>query len=286
MRRATGARGGSRNRGKLCESAVFEPDFGCRNRRGSSTSKDGCLVKGDVLKEKGAEYVILSYVRGPNTEYFTTGDNLSAVCQPGALLADTAGQPRLPKTWRHAIHLTRLLGLRYLWIDLLCLPNQDLEMELRKSAYIISGAAFTIADVDGRDAEYGLRGVRELPDPEPRSFKQKVCQVHHNIVSSPQQSAATTIAVPSEGYIGSIDATYCAVRADNSSNTDKFKSRAWTRGVEATLARRLLFFEGGTVRWTCAPAECKATPCPGDASQNCGGERHMVIYSPRDAVAY
>ncbi|EJT76356.1 hypothetical protein GGTG_06276 [Gaeumannomyces tritici R3-111a-1] len=200
---------------------------------------------------------------------------------------------RRQTTWNYTRHLPLFEAINFkpklgrdCTIEKAKIRRQDLEMELRKSDYIISGAAFTIADVDGRDAEYGLRGVRELPDPEPRSFKQKVCQVHHNIVSSPQQSATTTIAVPSEGYIGSIDATYCAVRADNSSNTDKCKSRAWTRGVEAMLARRLLFFEGGTVRWTCAPAECKATPCPGDASQNCGGERHMVIYSPRDAVAY
>ncbi|KAL8376219.1 hypothetical protein RB595_007365 [Gaeumannomyces hyphopodioides] len=242
-----------RNHGKLCESAVFEPSFELPRPAWLIDVEDGCLVKGDVLKENGAEYVTLSYVRGPNTEYFrTTGDNLSAVCQPGALLSDTAGQPRLPKTWRHAIHLTRLLGLRYLWIDLLCLPDQDLEIELRKSAYIISGAAFTIADVDGRDAEHGLRGVRELPDPEPRSFQQKVYHVQHNIVSSPQQPATTTIAVPSQAGLGSVQRHYYPFRADNSSNTDKFKSRAWTRGVEVMLARRLLLFEGGTVRWNCA----------------------------------
>ncbi|KAL8378737.1 hypothetical protein RB599_008514 [Gaeumannomyces hyphopodioides] len=34
------------------------------------------------------------------------------------------------------------------------------------------------------------------------------------------------------------------------------------------------------------PAECKAIPCPGDASQDYGSERHMIIYSPRDAVAH
>lgn len=49
--------------------------------------------------------------------------------------------------------------------------------EIAKNAFIFAGAVFTIAACDGPDADYGLRGVKMLPDALPRSFHQEVYRV-------------------------------------------------------------------------------------------------------------
>ncbi|KAK3946587.1 heterokaryon incompatibility protein-domain-containing protein, partial [Pseudoneurospora amorphoporcata] len=65
----------------------------------------------------------------------------------------------LPKTIQDAILLTRAIGMRYLWIDSLCIiqdSNADWEKEAAKMGTVYAQARLVIAATTGADAEAGL----------------------------------------------------------------------------------------------------------------------------------
>lgn len=66
------------------------------------------------LPQKHGQFVALSYCWGTTSTYKTTTENRKTHLQ-GIRYAD------LPKTLQDAIILTRYLGLRYIWIDCLCI---------------------------------------------------------------------------------------------------------------------------------------------------------------------
>ncbi|KAH3916580.1 hypothetical protein HBI56_047620 [Parastagonospora nodorum] len=70
--------------------------------------------------------------------------------------------PRLPQTIMDAVKVTQELGYRYLWIDELCIDQNNAAHEnsqLGKMDQIYRGAEFTIVAAAGRDKTYGLPGV-------------------------------------------------------------------------------------------------------------------------------
>ncbi|KAF8859221.1 HET-domain-containing protein [Acephala macrosclerotiorum] len=74
-----------------------------------------CLPKG-----KTGKYITLNYCWGPVPHFTTTSSNLADRVQ-GIRLAE------LPKTFRDAVITTRTLGVRYLWIDSLCIIQDDVK---------------------------------------------------------------------------------------------------------------------------------------------------------------
>lgn len=70
---------------------------------------------------------------------------------------------RLPKTIEDAIELTRRLGYRYLWVDALCIVQDDSLEEkiphLSNMKFIYSGASLTLAAAAGEHADHGIAGV-------------------------------------------------------------------------------------------------------------------------------
>jgi hypothetical protein len=64
----------------------------------------------------------------------------------------------LPQTLQDAITLTRQLGIQYIWIDALCIVQDDhaeWEVESSKMRDIYSGSSLTIAASDAADASEG-----------------------------------------------------------------------------------------------------------------------------------
>lgn len=85
--------------------------------------------------------------------------------------------PKLPKTVRDAIDLVRSLGETYLWIDALCLIQDDkndvrLGIELMNSIY--QGSYFTIVAAAGADSNSGLPGFQDARDPSSQIIKELV----------------------------------------------------------------------------------------------------------------
>jgi hypothetical protein len=65
----------------------------------------------------------------------------------------------LPKTFRDAVSVTRALNIRYIWIDSLCIVQDDLEdweQEAAKMASIYEGSFLTIAAADSPNSNGGL----------------------------------------------------------------------------------------------------------------------------------
>ena len=68
------------------------------------------------------------------------------------------------------MQLCRELGERYLWVDTVCIVQDDPETRghmIANMTAIYAGAIFTIFAADGEHADYGLRG---LPGSIPRNF--------------------------------------------------------------------------------------------------------------------
>lgn len=64
----------------------------------------------------------------------------------------------LPKTFLDAVKITRCLGVRFLWIDSLCIVQddpEDWEVEASQMASIYEGSYLTIAATSSRDSRGG-----------------------------------------------------------------------------------------------------------------------------------
>lgn len=116
-----------------------------------------CIVE----RTSPCKYLALSYVWGGGPVFRLTTSNKNALMQPGAL-------PRifwrLPKTIQDAIELVRALDQRYLWVDTLCLVQND-TLDLQKGVDVMGTiyerAIMTIIAASGSDSNAGLPGVRE-----------------------------------------------------------------------------------------------------------------------------
>lgn len=118
--------------------------------------REECLV--DVLPE--VRYVALSYVwGGPQTFQNVLNTRQSLYLPHGISLNNDA----IPYTIRDAIRLVALLGEEYLWVDSLCICQDDMENKMRQignMSNIYSQAMLTIVAAYGESAHAGLPGVR------------------------------------------------------------------------------------------------------------------------------
>lgn len=136
--------------------------IGCSPLAGSSLKTfrlldviNGCMVETPIHRE----YFALSYVWGGVEQVRLTKGNKDLLMRPGAL-AGLASQ--LPKTIRDAIDLVRLLGKQYLWVDCLCLvqdDDEDLADSIGYMGLVYRGATATIIAASGQNADSGLPGV-------------------------------------------------------------------------------------------------------------------------------
>ena len=106
----------------------------------------------------GADYVALSYVWGKANTVTTTLETLEAFSEANGLSV------ALPRTIADAIYLTEALRQRYIWIDSLCIVQNDSstkECIIGSMDSIYGYAFFTIIAATGKDADAGLPGLRE-----------------------------------------------------------------------------------------------------------------------------
>lgn len=117
----------------------------------------------------GAPFVALSYVWGDCREDFQlTTSNLAELKRHRSITM--AG---LPRTIEDSIQVCNRLGERYLWVDRLCIIQDDVPhhkaTQLEQMMTIYRQARFTIVALAGEDASYGLPGVST-----PRSNGQRI----------------------------------------------------------------------------------------------------------------
>jgi hypothetical protein len=107
-----------------------------------------------------SSYVALSYVWGqvPQGRLHCTKSNVEALGQPRALAT-----AELPRTIADALTVCQQLGFRYLWVDSLCIIQDEslekLTQQLDQMASIYNRATLTLVAAAGHDAAHGLAGV-------------------------------------------------------------------------------------------------------------------------------
>jgi hypothetical protein len=115
--------------------------------------------------EPSFRYACLSYVWGGSTTLKTVKDNLESLLAPNSLREH---QNEVPRTIRDTIGLVEQLNIHYLWVDALCVVQDDLESkhtQIQAMAGIYANAYFTIIAASGWDADHGLRGIQGVTEP-------------------------------------------------------------------------------------------------------------------------
>lgn len=103
------------------------------------------------------KYVALSYVWGGKQRITLQRSNYANLQNRGSLVG------RVPTTIEDALYLTNALGVQYLWVDALCIiqdNNADKEAQIGNMGNVYSHSLFTIIAAAGGDAEAGLPGIR------------------------------------------------------------------------------------------------------------------------------
>jgi hypothetical protein len=146
----------------------------------------------------------------------------------------------IPRTFREAIHITRRLEIPYLWIDSLCIVQDDLDdwaKEAAKMKETYSGSAVVISALDGKNCRHGC-----FVDSDPAVFNAEELEARVNQLSvrTLGEEAALLLRVY-EGKINSLNARH------------NLRTRGWTL-QEELLAHREILCTQPEVRWRCQRA--------------------------------
>jgi hypothetical protein len=154
----------------------------------------------------------------------STKSNFHDLCKPGSLETKD-DEPHIPRTILDAMRLTKSLKIGFLWVDRLCILQDDEGSKSRSisaMSSIYANAYITILASSGTDAEHGLPGVRGGSTP--RNYKQVKFEFTAN---------CKLVEVPR-----------------NHSREASYYQRGWTF-QEELLSPRTLTFDRDTVYWNC-----------------------------------
>ena len=168
-------------------------------------------------------YATLSHCWGKKQFFTLRTSNYNAVFDGIEISA-------LPANFRDAIWVARQLGLSYLWIDSLCIVQDDTEDWMRESirmAEVYTHAAFNIAATSSADVDGGLFSKR------PRS-RLSECYVN----ASWSDRSPTPYRVRAKSLW------------ETKINSSPLMQRAWVL-QESLLAQRNIYFAQGEVFWEC-----------------------------------
>ena len=204
-----------------CNISASGASFSNQNMYLISVSRK-CLVKA----YGGEKYIALSYVWGASCSQFrTTKANLTFLQSEGSL-RETDTRTYLPGTIQRAMHFTSLLDVDFLWVDCLCIVQDDpinAASQINSMASIYSNSYLTLCAADGADAESGLLGIRQYSPP--RNVQQDILAFNDSRMSSKWVKVMHSV--------GSI-----------------YDERGWTF-QERVLSRRSLSFTGSGLEWRC-----------------------------------
>jgi hypothetical protein len=178
-----------------------------------------CLVDGSVVKE----YMSLSYVWGMVSQFMLTTNVLTDSLKPGFF--ESLGT-KVPQSIQDAIQVCRNIGVRYLWVDALCIIQDDDrdkkdQIALMDEIYGHALAVLVVAAGDG--AAYGIPGMGKR--------KRELASYVENVDG---QMLMTSLATT----------TFSAKRS-------QWNTRAWTY-QEYILGNRLLVFTDTYIFFKCS----------------------------------
>jgi hypothetical protein len=177
----------------------------------------------------GVSWIALSYCWGGPQPIRTTTETIQAHCAsiPVAIL---------PATLRDAIHVTRSLGQCYLWVDCLCIiqdDDNDKAQEINKMPAIYSGATLTIVAARAETCAEGFLHDRAVYQPR---------LIIPTLLSSCQNSVAHLVSW-GLGSTFSWD--------DQVNHTEPVETRGWTF-QEHILSKRTLYYGTFEMTYACS----------------------------------
>lgn len=211
------------------------------------------LCDGEDIRETGVnKYATLSHCWGSSRSFLTTKESLSSMKRG----FDVSHQ--MPKTFRDAIVVAHELGVPYLWIDSLCIIQDDIsdwDREASEMARVYTNAYINISAISSDDDAKGFLRRRSFPYATLR------------LVSPAGQSA---IAYLSER------------RHDFRSPREPHGPLMWRGWVlqEQYLSPRILSFSSSEIRWKCKALERRENtlrPSLSSTSPISGRWRDVVI---------
>lgn len=191
-------------------------DVGCN---GSSTQPR--LTEPRGLHGK---YTALSYCWGKTPFFKMTSVNKRSLMVSIPL-------EKLPKTIQDAVHLTKLLGIQYLWVDSLCIiqgtdqaAQEDWKRQSSQMRAVFGGAFLTIAASGSTNANSGF-------------FIKRVMGERHDCIVSASKADKTAVVL---GY----------ERKRTAIEREPLSQRGWAF-QERILSTRILSFGSSEVSWIC-----------------------------------
>lgn len=179
-------------------------------------------------------YVALSYCWGNSHPPKTTLANLKE--QRKCISFDT-----LPRTFQDAITVTRELGIRYIWIDSLCILQDQLsdwQTESSKMAAYYSNAYLVIAAAQSSNPDGGLFDSLGSYSPLKSHTTTEIGQI------------INPDATISRIYRRKLDGFYSQSRHHSFLSESPLNTRAWAL-QENVLARLIVHFTRGELLWEC-----------------------------------
>ncbi|KAK0726255.1 heterokaryon incompatibility protein-domain-containing protein [Apiosordaria backusii] len=185
-----------------------------------------------LIETKASEtfrYIALSHPWGQGHSFCTFPHNLAK--HKRAILAHSSS---FPDTFRDAITATRALGIRYLWIDSICIiqgPDGDFDKEAKRMEDVFSAAYCVIAASSARGQSDGFLKTRK----------------ERQFLHLPTSSPALTRNGTDNGSL------YICRFIDNFSDhvlNGPLSQRGWVL-QERALARRTIYFTDWQTYWEC-----------------------------------
>lgn len=193
-----------------------------------------------LLTSSSIQYIALSHCWGTGNRPFTT----THATFPQR--TDRIAFASLPRTFQHAVQATRELGARYLWIDSLCIVQDDVEdwaIESGLMGSIYARSYVTLAADSSGSSEGGLFNTASvLQDEEPMG--------QHVVLKLPAEGEVRHLYISDERAVPSnLDSR--GVSEDGESDPDRtLVTRGWTL-QEAILAPRVLHYTSKQLIWEC-----------------------------------
>lgn len=181
-------------------------------------------------------YLTLSYTWGHVQGLRTTTKNIGSLKRSGSLHPNQS--PGIPQTIYDAMRITQCLGERYLWVDSLCIIQDDqaaFYRDLNAMHLIYANSALCLVALAGTNGNHGLRGVEGV-SAAPRSVEQAILDMAGGEKLSHFKSPRP-LRDRSESDKPRLSGT-------------TYIERGWTY-QEFTFAPRRLVFTDGPLRWAC-----------------------------------